>query len=173
MESDTKTEEDARKSMDDVLASIRRIVRAEREGTDDGPVDADVIPDSDPDGDVPLALTPDMMSEAERAGDAAAAPPAAAKKTGEPTDRTVDVARFVKAPEPPDDLVPAAAAPGLDEDQIRDLIREVVAEELKNGAAEGLVREIIKAELTTGEIGANISRNVLRLIRSEVAKANG
>ena len=44
---------------------------------------------------------------------------------------------------------------------------------LAGGNAEGLVRDIIKAELTTGDIGANISKNVLRLIKSEIAKANG
>ena len=77
--------------------------------------------------------------------------------------------------EPVDDDEPASASGGLDldEDELRDLIRQVVREELADGRAAGIVRDIIKAELTTGEIGGNISRNVLRLIRSEVAKAKG
>ncbi len=158
------SETETRKSMDDVLASIRRIVRAERDPEAEDVTPATVDGDAEA-GDMPLELTPDMMSEAE----------AAAAKGGSP-------AEFVSAPEPLDDNVfappppAAAAAPAvqaLDEDQIRDLVHEVVREELANGEGADLVREIIKAELTTGEIGGNISRNVLRLIRSEVAKAKG
>ena len=185
----TDTHTDARKSMDDVLASIRRIVRAERDEVNDGAVDADIVPDSKA-GDAPLALTPEMMSADEAAANNAldASTPASDPQDNEGADmnvndpddastelRTARVARFVNPPEPVDDDEPASPSVGLDldADELRDLIREVVREELADGRAAGIVRDIIKAELTTGEIGGNISRNVLRLIRSEVAKAKG
>lgn len=160
------SDNDSRKSMDDVLASIRRIVRSEREPQAEEAQTVAGTPDADKAaGDMPLELTPAMMSD----GD------------GEAEDASGEVSEFVSAPEPLGDSIftapPAAAAapaaPAMDEDRIRELIREVVREELADGDGAGLVREIIKAELTTGEIGGNISRNVLRLIRSEVAKANG
>ena len=154
------SDNDKRKSMDDVLASIRRIVRSEREpqaedaepvsGTPNKPGGA---------GDMPLELTPAMMSDE---ADEAEAP--------------TSVSAFVSAPEPLEDSIfaaqPAApAGPAVDEERLRELIREVLMEELADGEGADLVREIIRAELTTGEIGGNISRNVLRLIRSEIAKA--
>ena len=185
----TDTHTETRKSMDDVLASIRRIVRAERDELNDGPVDADVVPDSKS-GDAPLALTPEMMSADEVAAKTTLGVSrpisdphdneGADMNANDPDDvnselRTARVARFVNPPEPVDDDEPASASGGLDldEDELRDLIRQVVREELADGRAAGIVRDIIKAELTTGEIGGNISRNVLRLIRSEVAKAKG
>ncbi len=186
------TDTDARKSMDDVLASIRRIVRAERDEISDGPVDADVVPEAKTNaaGDIPLALTPDMMSADETPDNMTprAPMPATDPHDNEGTDmnvddaddanaelRTAQVARFVNPPEPAEEVEKASSSVGLnlDEDELRDLIREVVREELADGRAAGIVRDIIKAELTTGEIGGNISRNVLRLIRSEVAKAKG
>ena len=152
------SDSETRKSMDDVLASIRKIVRAERDPDADDAVVADRSASGQ--GDSPLELTPAMMSEAEEAAAAAGS-----------------AAEFVHAPEPLNDNVfappPPAAVPALDEDQIRDLVREVLREELEAGNGAEMVREIIKAELTTGEIGGNISRNVLRLIRSEVAKSKG
>ena len=115
-------------------------------------------------GDAPLALTPEMMSDEDEDDD---------------ESRAGGAVEFVSAPEAPADggyaaTAPVAAAvPGPSDAQIRQIVREVIREELSDGDAAGLVREIIKAELTTGEIGANISRNVLRLIRSEVAKSKG
>ena len=186
----TDTHTDTRKSMDDVLASIRRIVRAERDELNDGPIDADIVTDPKSGGDIPLALTPEMMSADEVAAKTTlgvsrpVSDPhdneGADMNANDPDDtnselRTARVARFVNPPEPVDDDEPASTAVGLnlDEDELRDLIRQVVREELADGRAAGIVRDIIKAELTTGEIGGNISRNVLRLIRSEVAKAKG
>ena len=158
---------ETKKSMDDVLASIRRIVRSEREPDVEDAETAEVVEDTAKGGDAPLALTPEMMREAGEEGDDGGAPgPGGA-------------AEVVSAPEPPADggYVPTApvatAVPGPSDAQIRQIVREVIREELSDGDASGLVRGIIKAELTTGEIGANISRNVLRLIRSEVAKSKG
>lgn len=191
-------ENDSGKSMDDVLASIRRIVRAERDADGPGSEEAQVVAggqDGD-EGDAPLALTPDMMSDAESPGGPAPVPappphdpgPSAADApppvdvfgdpVGEAADlrpRAAELAPFVNAPDPIDaePEAPAPAAPAIDEDTLREMVREVIREELAAGQAEGMVREIIRSELTTGEIGANISRNVLRLVRSEVAKARG
>ncbi|MEM7061286.1 MAG: hypothetical protein AAF557_27220 [Pseudomonadota bacterium] len=138
---------DNRKSMDDVLASIRRIVRAEKspddaetvEGLeDDGPMPQEVLPGSD---EAPLELTPDMQM-----GDSANAAAAAV-------------------------VPPRMDTPTMDDDQIKALIREVVSDEIANGDMNGIVRNVIRDELTTGEIGGNISRNVLALIKSEIAKS--
>lgn len=138
------------KSMDDVLASIRRIVRAEKD------------PESDPGGqavrrpgDEPLALTPDMRTDASSVDPEAIARPA-------------DSARPGSAPTADAPGRRAAAAP--DAETLRRMIREVLIEELASGGADEAVRDIIRDELTNGEIGANISQNVLRLIQSEVAR---
>jgi len=142
---------DSRKSMDDVLASIRRIVRAEKspddietaDELDDGPMPQEVIPGQE---DAPLELTPDM-----RMVDAEGNSPA-------------DAAAAAVVP-------PRMDTPTMDDDHIKALIREVVSEDIANGDLNGIVRDVIRDEMTTGEIGGNISRNVLALIKSEVAKA--
>lgn len=166
-------EGETRNSMDDVLASIRRIVRAEREANESGTDNAVILPDNmdGGTGDSPLALTPEMMSETDDAPDEPLREDFPA-----PGERASELATFVRAPDSVGgDTEAPAATPGLQMDNaaLRDLIREIIREELASGEAERLVRGIIKAELTTGDIGANISRNVLRLIRSEVAKARG
>ena len=146
-------ENENRKSMDDVLASIRRIVRAERE-----PQDVEAVPVDA--GSVEAMIADDIVDTRDVV-----------------VEQVATAAAFVSAPEPLEDAIvppPAAeAAPAIDEESLRALVREIVLEELADGQGMDLVREIIKAELTTGEIGGNISRNVLRLIRSEIAKASG
>ena len=155
--------DDSKKSMDDVLASIRRIVRAERNPqADEVPVDMQPAPDPEPapveeadkPADAPLELTPDMRMADATAGEEA---PVAAD--------------FVMTP--PVAPTPAAPSPDLDPDMIRDMVRDVVKEEMASNDLPGLIKSVIKDELTTGEIGGNISRNVLRMIKSEVAKATG
>ena len=138
---------DTRKSMDDVLASIRRIVRAEKEPEDAVQPETDAAPETDglTRPDQPLELTPDMRMHDQ----AAAAAPAA-----DPVD-------------------PPMPAPGLDEGAIRELIRQVLQEELSNGGADPLIRAVIRDELTKGSTGSNISKNVLRLVRAEIQKATG
>lgn len=164
-------------SMDDVLASIRRIVRAEREIDEEGADDAVVVQDDGDDevvGDAPLALTPEMMSEDEEDEEMFRRPDPPSEEP-DPGSRSAELASFVRAPAPLDeeDNAPASTSTGMDADEVRNVVRDVIREELAGGNAEGLVRDIIKAELTTGDIGANISKNVLRLIKSEIAKANG
>lgn len=140
---------DNRKSMDDVLASIRRIVRSEKEPNAEPEVAApSVVSPDDMDG--PLELTPDMrMDPAEGAPEAPAVTP-------------------FDAPAPaPEHL----AGSSLDEEAIRNVVREVLLEMLQDSDAGDLVRGIIREELVNGEIGGNISQNVMAMIQSEVSKA--
>jgi hypothetical protein len=143
-----------RKSMDDVLASIRRIVRAEKE-PETQPASRDAPRGQGWTEDEPLALTPDMRSDS-------------GSETG-----TVDPEAIARPAAPA--LPPAPAEGGEaampDRETLRRMVREILADELTNGSADQTVREIIRDELMNGEIGGNISQNVARLIRAEVAKA--
>jgi hypothetical protein len=137
------------KSMDDVLASIRRIVRAEKESSvvtasGEGPHE-DI--DRRSEDEEPLVLTPEMRTDA-GAEHAPARPELAA-----------DTAEASGGSEP------------LDRDVLRAMLRDLLREELSGGPAEEAVRGIIREELMSGQVGRNISQNVLRLIREEVAKA--
>ena len=152
-----------RKSMDDVLASIRRIVRAEKEPdaetTGGTPDDGDLRDDFRARPDEPLALTPDMRM---RGGDdgrngGGVEPEAIARPAGTAWSAAATPAGST------------AAAP--DRETLRRMVREILLEELTSGAADGAVRGIIRDELMNGEIGGNISQNVLRLIQSEIARA--
>ena len=154
-----------RKSMDDVLASIRKIVRAEKDP--ESVQEAEAVPtETSPlsgnagmadESAAPLALTPDMLmaDDAAETVEAVAEPMAEASEAVETVQET------------------ASEAMGIDPDTIRGMVREVVMEQLKGPDADGLIRNIIRAELTTGDVGANISKNVLRLIRTEVGNALG
>ncbi len=157
-----------RKSMDDVLASIRRIVRAEKdpETLQDAqviqetamtmePAVAEVVEES-----VPLELTPDMRMSPEEPEEATSS-----VDVVEPVEPVAPVA--MDAPSE----VPSEEAVEFDPDMIRDMVREVVMEQMAGADADKLMRDVIRNELTAGEIGANISKNVLRLIQSEVGKA--
>ena len=136
---------DNRKSMDDVLASIRRIVRAEK--------DPDMAETGTGEGqphrawdDEPLPLTPDMRTDGDAVQPEAIAHPAEAG-------------------------APGAVSSVPDRQVLKELVREVLLEELSRDRAGQAVREIIRDELVNGEVGGNISQNVLRLIRSEIDKA--
>ena len=158
-----------RKSMDDVLASIRRIVRAEKDPdgvqnvdgvteTSDhetAPATPDKVVAAPVDDSAPLALTPDMrMGSDAPIVDTVETAPAAT-----PSEFTSDVTTSAyAAPEP---------------DAIRQIVREVVLEQLGGNDADMLIRNVIRDELVSGDIGSNISQNVLRLIQTEVSKAMG
>lgn len=158
------SDQDTRKSMDDVLASIRRIVRAEKnpEAETVGEAEPETVDaGAESDGEIPLELTPDMrMAEANLEPQASAA-------------------EFVTTPPEVDEVAPpippiapvADAVPALDPDAIRDMVRDVVREELASSGLTDTIKSVLKDELTTGDVGGNISRNVLRMIKSEVAKA--
>jgi hypothetical protein len=136
-----------RRSMDDVLASIRRIVRTEKESAVASGYDE---PRGRSDGDGPLLLTPDMRTDVgpAEAGDGA-------------DELMADMSEASAEP------LPAMA----ETDALRELVRELLRDELAGGAAAEAVRDIIRDELTSGRIGTNISQNVQRMIRTEVARA--
>lgn len=187
--------EEDRKSMDDVLASIRRIVRSEKDpdpasapvpdpvaesspapepvGEPPAP-EARMMPESQPatgspasSGDVPLALTPDMMMEGDEESVVSQAIDAASTSVAETvTDAVGDVSAGVTG------IAGAAAAALPDTDGLKEMVRDVIREELTSSDAAGeAIRSIIRDELTTGEVGRNISQNVFALIQSEIAKA--
>lgn len=140
---------DNRKSMDDVLASIRRIVRSEKEPEDVS--DADVTAtttgteaqDNTDDGDMPLELTPDMRMDPDQ------------------TDTAADASPSTEIDEMPS------------EETLKSMIRDVLVEEMAGDQMGDYVRSVIRDELVNGEIGSNISQNVMTLIQTEVASAMG
>ncbi len=149
-----------RKSMDDVLASIRKIVRAEKdpESVQDAetvPTETTILPPEaagEAEESAPLALTPDMMM-AEETVEAMAAPVA-------------------QAPEALDSVQESVGdAMEIDPTAIRDMVREAVMEQLSGPEGDNLIRNVIRDELTKGDTGSNISTNVLKLIQSEIGKA--
>ena len=116
------------------------------------PVAAEVVEES-----APLELTPDMrMSE----------------QTAEVAEPVVEESAPVvpMAMDTPSEI-PEEAPAAVDPDMIREVVREVVMEQLAGADADKMMRDVIRNELTAGEIGSNISNNVLRLIQSEVGKA--
>lgn len=161
-----------RKSMDDVLASIRRIVRSEKE-----PAEAEIAPDVAEIGtsaeaemvdavDAPLELTPDMrMDDASgpSAPDVMPVPPA--------VNPLSDPSPTPEAQMATESVVDAPAALPSHDD-IREIVRTVLLEELKGDAFADVVRSILRDELYTGETGSNISQNVMTLIETEIAKAS-
>ena len=147
------------KSMDDVLASIRRIVRAEKESgvataTGEEPFDEAGRRSAD---EAPLMLTPEMRADGGSAHAQAPARPELAADTAEASGGNEPLDR---------DALRAAVREVLAE-----LLPEVLREELSGGSAAEAVRGTVRDELTNGQVGRNISQNVLRLIRDEVAKA--
>lgn len=145
------SEPEDRKSMDDVLASIRQIVRSEKEpGQDDAPeiFDADAAegPAVTVEEDVPLALTSAMRMDEASAADAETQ----AESSAVP-------------PIPASDIEQTAG--------LRDLVRDVLLEELAGPKGSDIIRSVLKDELVSGETGVNMSTNVLALIQSEVSKA--
>lgn len=163
---------ESRKSMDDVLASIRRIVRSEKE-----PAEADVaseVADLATDAaaetmdaaDAPLELTPDMRLDD-------------APETSTPDHMSVPPAINPAMDPPPSSetqmessTVPGGTAVATSDDEIREIVRAVLLEELKGDAFADIVRSILRDELYTGETGSNISQNVMTLIETEIAKAS-
>ena len=133
---------DSRKSMDDVLASIRRIVRAEK-NPEEGETSMDTTPPFDEAAEAPLELTPNMRMD-----------------VGSELDHPMD-----------SEQTAATMATNFDEASLKSMIKEVLLEELQSDQAGELVRSVIRDELVNGEVGSNISQNVMNLIQSEVSKA--
>lgn len=173
--------ETERRSMDDVLASIRRIIRSDKgPGADISapkPPSAapEPAPSSEPADNAPLALTPDMMVSTSADSDqkkpetdnaplpfTSAAPtsdvsPSSGQVMAQPVpadpEKTV-----VPAPVAPESTAPVVAAPQASAPLVLD-----------EAAIEGMVRRVLHEELM-GQIGQNISANVQRMIEAEVAK---
>lgn len=163
------SDQSERRSMEDVLASIRRIIRAEKapEPTPDPPVKLTPGPSEEaaaksapapepqpaaeaapePQGDAePLALTPEMMVRAEPAEN--------------PLFEEVE-----PEPEPVEDA-PAAALPAEVDADAEGKRSPMVMDE---AVVEAMIRRVLHEELM-GEIGQNISANVQRLIETEVTR---
>ncbi len=147
--------ENDRKSMDDVLASIRRIVRSDtpdaisdEEGSEVSSAEA---------AEEPLLLTPEMRID----GGAEAAGGTSEEDDAEPS----------AGPAPG----PRAGSPAPD--ALHAMVRAILLEELGDGpgrdAVRDAVREVVRDELVHGEIGDNVSRNVVQLVRDEVARLTG
>lgn len=128
--------------MDDVLASIRRIVRAEKNPGDGEPEPAAAPTAPNEAVEAPLELTPNMR---------------------------MDVDSELDRPMDNDSTAPVAAV-NLDDASLRQMIKDVLLEELSSDSAGEIVRSVIRDELVNGEIGMNISQNVMNLIQSEVGK---
>lgn len=140
--------EDDRKSMDDVLASIRRIVRHDKPDAGHGEtVDAAIASEEADEG--PFLLTREMRVDAGTELDGAAA--------------EHDLGASHASREPAADA-PASDALGM-------MVRAVLRDELGEGPARDAVREIIRDELMNGEVGGNVTANVVRLVREEVMRA--
>lgn len=159
-----------RRSMDDVLASIRRIIRAEKEQPTgsampgaQSAMTAEPVPEpaqatSEPE---PMPLTFDMVVEEET--DNSPAPAENAEPTPVPE-------------EPAADLPEAAEEPALEEPLALDEATIIATSEEPQPAPaldEAAIEEIVKRvlhEALMGEIGQNISANVKQLVETEVAK---
>lgn len=129
-------------------------------------------PQDDP-VDAPLALTSDMRldeAEASEGSTLSQAMDAAASDARSMPDAPVPDAGLAVG------SVAAAASSvlGGDAEALKDMVRTVIREELTSSDTAGeAIRSIIRDELMTGEIGQNISQNVLALIQAEVSKATG
>ncbi len=139
--------------MDDVLASIRKIVRTEHPqyGSDRAGVDQIRYSDQPEPADVdaPLELTPDM--------------------------RVDDGSGETGTPPPDQGLADTAADPdpevgSLTRDALRETIQEAVREILNSDEYDALIRSVLRDELLNGEIGQNVSENVVRLVKDEVGR---
>ncbi len=187
-----------RKSMDDVLASIRRIIGADKkDGYDDMP-EPDLIGRDEP----PLALgAPIAEGDPAKTRAPEAAPSASAPDAPDPLSLTpnmrVDFSKLTEEdpprPEPAAVAPPPPSAPAMPEpepeladeeavvideaaleDMIRRIVREEIAEREAGAEADAAerreeMRQVVREELM-GPTGQNISRNVQKMIQAEVAK---
>ncbi|HLS18902.1 MAG TPA: hypothetical protein VK090_03755 [Paracoccaceae bacterium] len=164
-------------SMDDVLASIRRIVRAETaaepaESKADTPqTEAEAGSGLVPEG---KSSRGEPAPEAGIGGDMSGTP-ALAKTSGQEAGE--DPAPLLLTPEMRADRAsgrsPAGpATPAPEREILRMLIAEIVAAEMRGDAIRDVLRDIIRDELTNGPLGENATRNVRAMIRAEIAATN-
>ncbi|MGF1502873.1 MAG: hypothetical protein ACFBSD_13755 [Paracoccaceae bacterium] len=157
-----------RRSMDDVLSSIRKIIGADRKDADfdddipmrlGDPVEGPTKPPAAGEAD-PISLTPNMRVDLTKLNEDRAGAAAPAMGTGEAV-----VMHAVEGGKDGEDAVE------MDEAALEDMIRRVVREEFaaRDAEAEEKMRGVVRTELM-GETGQNISRNVQKMIQAEVAK---
>jgi hypothetical protein len=159
-----------RRSMDDVLSSIRRIIGADKQSDDEYGSGADKyhVPPLDETGGQPPDLQPVGGHEAEDP-----LPLTPGMRSAGPEDRGGDEA--IPMPVRDEAQAPAEGGGGgdamvIDEAALEDMIRRIVRDELEQlENDEAAMRRIVHEELT-GEIGQRISDNVRRMIRDEVSR---
>lgn len=168
-------------SMDDVLASIRRIVRAETKSDPEESKAADrsltgadaedgVASEAEapPAEHVPDAGTGDVSEKTAPAAISDQNPDDAAPLLLTPEMRADRAGGHeVKSGAPAGTAAPAASAP--EREILRMLIAEIVAAEMRGDAIRDILRDIIRDELTNGPLGKNASQNVRAMIRAEIA----
>jgi len=182
-----------RKSMDDVLSSIRRIIGNDPKEQDDdaGPADASAEPlrlgepvapgrRSSSGSDDKLSLTPNMRTD-RLTGEPAAPAEQAEEAPLSLGGMEAEPSRPAAAPEPPQPTQAPATTVSEDEESIEideaaleDMIRRIVREELATALAEDeeietRMRAVVQDDLM-GETGQNISRNVQAMVRAEVER---
>ncbi|MBY8975831.1 hypothetical protein KHP62_08440 [Rhodobacteraceae bacterium NNCM2] len=168
--------------MDDVMASIRRIIRSEKTSDSDtsrtaSASDAEIVED-DPAAEAqePFSLTPDMRvdqsgdavksaDEAVREFPQAAEAQAAAEAAQEAEEEQADAPDATQEAEvtPP----PAPVSMVTDDEPKEEPAEQSVM--LDEAAIESMIRRVLREELM-GEIGQNISANVTRMIETEVTR---
>lgn len=168
--------------MDDVLSSIRRIIGSDKRDDDDAfesgadkyyvppvgeepPLELGPSLDRESSGE-PMPLTPGMRAAEPGQGG-----------LGDGPGRHGGAADQVPTPARPDAPVPSDSADDqggdavvIDEAALEDMIRRIVRDEVAAALpGDDRMREVVHEELQ-GDVGQNISENVQRLIRAEVAR---
>lgn len=171
-----------RKSMDDVLSSIRRIIGTDKQegravddrdlsGTEEpapldlgAPIGKGAPSRDEPEEGTPMPLTSNMRvgfdhmdeDDATRVAHAHRATP------GFPTADSAPADVQVPGPE-------ADETTEIDEAALEDMIRRIVRDEIAQAVSEDTMKRIVHEELN-GELGQRISVNVRRMIQDEVAR---
>ena len=189
--------ETERRSMDDVLASIRRIIRSDK-SVSEAANSSETAPGDDP---VKRRLARSDTVQTAPAGDAQAAVstgareagtmqpgskssatgpgtarPAAANPAAQDAPLSLTPDMMVSAPPLPQQTIAQSAPPPAQQPEATAPAPAVVEQKpapaplvLDEAAIEGMVRRVLHEELM-GQVGQNISANVQRMIEMEVAK---
>lgn len=170
-------------SMDDVLASIRRIVRAETEFEPEPAADEGGATGQE------AAIAISKQGGAEQgqspAGGVSASPaqpPAGAFQPGPEStaeagaDTPLLLTEDMRADRIPGRGADAGSAagkvPSPEREILRMLITEILAAELQDGAFRDILRDVIRDELANGPLGRNATQNVRAMIRAEITEAH-
>ncbi|PRY94445.1 hypothetical protein BCF33_0033 [Hasllibacter halocynthiae] len=175
-----RTDPEIEPEIEDVLASIRRMVSEDAKGGDPDPGSGERPPVT-PLGPSPaapgaLVLTPDFRvhggqagREDPRAGITEEEPRAGRTPSAEAAGEREATAGAEEA-ESADPAKRAEEGAPLDEDALRDVVRELLREELAGGDLRLLIADVLREELQ-GALGERITRNVRKLVRREIGQA--